>query len=342
MNSSQGRARTPYKEGVEVPGVKAAQDDQHPLAGAQVQVDPGDVGGDGAAEDPAVLGPDVGQGEPAQLLRGQALQAEEGGDDKLQVGSSSRHTPFLIKDRIPICIYSRPVYPIFPRKANPFWPQNAKRGDFARPDGLERVWRSKNRSSRPGRAVDFPQEIWYDTTKVSGIPGRPHSAPVPPMPEPMKGGTRMLPTILWLVALVVFLVVEGLTVGLVSIWFSAGALAALLLSLWVENIWAQIACFLAVSALCLAAFRPLALKYLNPARRTPTNADRVLGMEGMVTQAIDNLRSTGTVQVRGMDWSARSAGEETIPAGTRVRVVRLEGVKLFVEPEGAPAAAPRT
>ena len=152
----------------------------------------------------------------------------------------------------------------------------------------------------------------------------------------------MLPTILWLAALLGFLVVEGLTVGLVSIWFSAGALAALLLSLWVENIWAQIACFLAVSALCLAAFRPLALKYLNPARRTPTNADRVLGMEGMVTQAIDNLRSTGTVQVRGMDWSARSAGEETIPAGTRVRVVRLEGVKLFVEPEGAPAAAPRT
>ena len=141
----------------------------------------------------------------------------------------------------------------------------------------------------------------------------------------------MLPTILWLVALVVFLVVEGLTVGLVSIWFSAGALAALLLSLGVENIWAQI-------ALCLAAFRPMALKYLNPSRRTPTNADRVLGMEGVVTQAIDNLRSTGTVQVRGMDWSARSAGEETIPAGTRVRVVRMEGVKLFVEPVGAPAA----
>ena len=140
----------------------------------------------------------------------------------------------------------------------------------------------------------------------------------------------MLPTILWLV--------EGLTVGLVSIWFSAGALAALLLSLGVENIWAQIACFLAVSALCLAAFRPMALKYLNPSRRTPTNADRVLGMEGVVTQAIDNLRSTGTVQVRGMDWSARSAGEETIPAGTRVRVVRMEGVKLFVEPVGAPAA----
>ena len=104
-----------------------------------------------------------------------------------------------------------------------------------------------------------------------------------------------------------------------------------------ENIWAQIACFLAVSALCLAAFRPLALKYLNPARRTPTNADRVIGAEGVVTQAIDNLKAQGQITVNGAPWTARTEeGCPAIPAGSRVRVLRIEGVKVIVSPLPVP------
>ena len=141
----------------------------------------------------------------------------------------------------------------------------------------------------------------------------------------------MPPAVFWLVILVIFVVVEALTVGLVSIWFAAGALAALLVSLAVENVWVQIVVFLAVSAMCLGAMRPLLRSYLGPARRQATNADRLIGAEGIVTEAIDNVAASGAVQVKGQTWTARSAGGEAIPPEARVRVLRIEGVKLFVE-----------
>ena len=93
----------------------------------------------------------------------------------------------------------------------------------------------------------------------------------------------MNPSIAWLIALVVFCVLEAATVGLVSIWFAAGALIALFASFFTGNIWIQFAVFLAVSFLCLLAVRPMARKYITP-RRQATNADRVIGAEGMVLE----------------------------------------------------------
>lgn len=63
----------------------------------------------------------------------------------------------------------------------------------------------------------------------------------------------------------------------------------------------------------------------------PTNADAVLGREARVTEAIDNTVPSGAVYVDGKTWSARSESGETLPEGTLVRAVRMEGVKLFVE-----------
>ena len=96
-----------------------------------------------------------------------------------------------------------------------------------------------------------------------------------------------IPSICWLAALVALLALEAATVGLVSLWFAVGSLCALLTSFFVGNIWVQFAVFLAVSFLCLVIIRPLARKYADP-RRESTNADRVVGAEGVVTQAIDN------------------------------------------------------
>lgn len=145
------------------------------------------------------------------------------------------------------------------------------------------------------------------------------------------------PSLCWLVALVVFLIVEGATVGLVSIWFAAGSLAALLLSLAVDNIWAQFAVFLAVSAVCILALRPLSRKYLKKDYQA-TNADRAVGSVGIVTETIDNLDATGAVQLEGKVWTARSADGSAIPAGSKVLVDHIEGVKLLVRPV-QPAAA---
>ena len=73
-----------------------------------------------------------------------------------------------------------------------------------------------------------------------------------------------LPSVIWLVLLVAFAVAEALTVGLVSVWFAAGALAALLSTFFTANIWWQITIFLAVSLLSMAVIRPLARKYVLP------------------------------------------------------------------------------
>lgn len=135
-------------------------------------------------------------------------------------------------------------------------------------------------------------------------------------------------TIIWIVALVVFLMVEASTVTMVSLWFACGSLAALIVSLFAAFGW-QITAFLAVSAIALTALRPLVRKYIKP-RIAKTNVDAIIGSQGYVTADIDNLTATGKVKLGAMEWTARSTAGENIPAGTLVRVDRIEGVKAFV------------
>jgi len=142
--------------------------------------------------------------------------------------------------------------------------------------------------------------------------------------------------ILWLVLLVVFLVAEASTVTLVSLWFAAGALIAMVVTLLGGGLWLQIAVFLAVSVLLLASVRPLAQKHLTP-KLTRTNVDSVIGSSGLVTQDIDNLTAQGQVKLGSMYWTARSTGGTPIPKGTRIRADRIEGVKVFVSPVEVPA-----
>lgn len=144
--------------------------------------------------------------------------------------------------------------------------------------------------------------------------------------------------IVWLVLLLIFAASEAVTVGLTSIWFAAGALAALIAALLGGALWIQIALFLAVSVLCLLAVRPLAKKHLNN-KVEATNADRAIGQEAQVTEDIDNIHGKGAVTIRGVAWTARSEDGGPIAAGTMVKVLRIEGVKVFVEPVAAPVSA---
>lgn len=137
--------------------------------------------------------------------------------------------------------------------------------------------------------------------------------------------------ILWLVLLIVFLVVEAATVGLVSIWLAGGALAALLLSLTgVDLIW-QIVLFLVTSFALLLFTRPLARKYLNP-QREKTNYEGLIGEIVKVTETVDNYAQTGTAVAKGLDWTARSSdNEKKIEAGMLAKVLKVSGVKLILE-----------
>ena len=145
----------------------------------------------------------------------------------------------------------------------------------------------------------------------------------------MKGGSGGNMTFIWIAAIVVFGVAEAATAGLVSIWFVAGAVAALLAVQLNAALWLQIVVFLAVSIAALVATRPLAHKMLDKTI-VPTNADRVLHHPAKVVEEIDNENARGAVYVDGKTWTARSEDGAVIPWGAMVTVVRMEGVKLFV------------
>ena len=142
--------------------------------------------------------------------------------------------------------------------------------------------------------------------------------------------------IIWLVLMVVFLVTEAATVTMVSLWFAAGALGAMIVSLLGGAVWLQTAAFLAVSVVLLLALRPLVRKYVTPSL-TATNIDSVIGSTGLVTVAIDNVTAAGQVKLGAMVWTARSSSGAPIPEGTQVRVDKIEGVKVFVTPAEVPA-----
>lgn len=144
-------------------------------------------------------------------------------------------------------------------------------------------------------------------------------------------------SIVWLVLMIVFLIVEACTVGIVSLWFAAGSVAAMLVALMGAPIWLQITVFILVSTILLLLMRPIVTKYLIP-HTTPTNVDSVIGTQGYVTASIDNMEAVGQVKLGGKYWSARSSSGEPIAQGVLVQVDRVEGVKAFVTP--VPVAAP--
>ena len=120
----------------------------------------------------------------------------------------------------------------------------------------------------------------------------------------ISGGAAVSMTFIWLIAMVVLLVIEGVVPGLVSIWFAAGALVALLVSLLGLPVWLQAVAFIAVSLVLLAMTRPLAKK---------------------------NLRGTGAVLADGKTWTARMESPDgKAPKGTVVKALRIEGVRLIV------------
>ena len=137
---------------------------------------------------------------------------------------------------------------------------------------------------------------------------------------------------IWFGIMLGFLVVEAACpIHLVSIWFSAGALVAMIAAALHTEVWLQIVLFVAVSGVLLASLWPFTRRFLKP-KLEKTNVDAVMGQRGHVTEDIDNIDATGQVKLGGMYWTARSVSGEKIPKGTLVEVERVEGVKAFVSP----------
>lgn len=136
--------------------------------------------------------------------------------------------------------------------------------------------------------------------------------------------------IIWIVLIIIFAVVEMITVGLTSIWFAGGAVAALLgYAVGLNEIW-QFLIFLAVSLILLFFTRPWALKYLKP-HLVKTNYEEVIGKNVCLTETIDNVKGTGTAVLKGQEWTARAYDEGRIfEAGMIVKVKEIRGVTMYV------------
>lgn len=140
---------------------------------------------------------------------------------------------------------------------------------------------------------------------------------------------------MWMAFVIVFLVVELITVGLTTIWLAGGAVAAFLLATVGASFWWQLAAFFIVSFVLIYFTRPWALKHFNP-RRTRTNSEGLIGEIVKITGRVDNRAAEGTALAKGLEWSARAVSDDLIiERDTLVKVIRIEGVKLIVEPVDA-------
>lgn len=137
--------------------------------------------------------------------------------------------------------------------------------------------------------------------------------------------------VLWLVLGIVLAVVEGMSVQLMAIWFALGAAAAAIAAVLGASGMVQFYIFVGVSAVTLIFTRPLVKKKLLT-KKESTNADKLIGMVGIVIQPIDNDLAQGRVNVSGLDWAARTQDGEPIEAEQKVKICAIEGVTLIVQP----------
>ncbi|MGN0537890.1 MAG: NfeD family protein [Acutalibacteraceae bacterium] len=136
----------------------------------------------------------------------------------------------------------------------------------------------------------------------------------------------------WLGIIVVACFLECATaVQLVSIWAALGGLVALIACLCGIPTEIQIILFFVVTVIALVLTRPLVKKFLK-SNDIPTNADMCIGQVGKVISRIQGKNVRGQVRVLGTTWTAVSESDVLIPEGSEVRIQRIEGVKLIVEP----------
>jgi len=135
--------------------------------------------------------------------------------------------------------------------------------------------------------------------------------------------------IVWLALVIGFIVLEASTVKLISVWFAAGALAAMIVSILGGALWLQVLVFFTVSIVLFASLWPVVKKRLNP-KLVPTNKDALVGRICVVTEEIGPLEG-GRVKLGDVTWSALSEAGEAIPAGAQVKILKIQGAKVFVE-----------
>ena len=133
----------------------------------------------------------------------------------------------------------------------------------------------------------------------------------------------------WFIAFIILIIVELVTVNLVTIWFAIGSVFSMIVSFYTDSLVIQLIVFIIVSLFSLLITKPL-IKKLKAKEVVPTNSDRVIGHVAIVTKEISKDKY-GEVKVLGNTWTASC--DESIEVGKKVRIKAIDGVKLIVKLE---------
>ncbi len=137
---------------------------------------------------------------------------------------------------------------------------------------------------------------------------------------------------IWLIAAGIFFIAEIITVGFLIFWLGIGAILAMIVSLFTNNVVIQTAVFVISSTILIFATKPLVNKFTKNDKKVSTNVYSIIGKKGVVTQDINIVEGKGQIKINGETWSAMCDGNITIPVGTEVEVKEIRGVKALVEP----------
>jgi len=137
---------------------------------------------------------------------------------------------------------------------------------------------------------------------------------------------------IWLIAAGVFFVSEIATEGFLICWLGIGALLSMITSFICDNVFIQTLVFVVSSISLILLTKPLVNKYMKNSKTVATNSNALLDKTGIVTIAINSLEATGQVKVNGEIWSAKSEENTIIEKDTKVKVLKIDGVKLIVAP----------
>ena len=136
--------------------------------------------------------------------------------------------------------------------------------------------------------------------------------------------------IIWLVAVVAFIILEASTYQMVCVWFIVGSIGGMIARMLGAGFWVQMSVFLVISIALLILMRPMAMKRLN-SHKVKTNADSLIGKKVLITETVDNTKATGQGKVDGTVWTVRTEEDKIIEEGAVAEIKRIEGVKLIVE-----------
>lgn len=133
----------------------------------------------------------------------------------------------------------------------------------------------------------------------------------------------------WFGIAVICAIIEGMTLGLTTVWFALSAVLMIFISMLQPPFYVQCVLFALVALLLLFFTRPIALKILH-AKREKTNADSLIGKKAVVLQTITEWEK-GQVKINGVVWTAASVDGAVIPAGDECIIEKIEGVTLIVK-----------